>query len=143
MASLSAGSGCGAQSRSSSDACSPDQRDPAIFRAAAADPECGSKTAQLFLRAVRSSKPRAAAAGRGKTLLPRVWSQIRVRSPVPARGQDTTVRLRLQNPGGDNQALDFAGAFVNFRDACVAVVALDGVLTAVTIAAVHLDRFRS
>src|SRR6266849_5764772 len=50
-------------------------------------------------------------------------------------------RLRLQNPGRDNQALDFAGAFVDFGDAGVAVVALDGILAAVAIAAVNLDGF--
>src|SRR5258708_15449030 len=49
--------------------------------------------------------------------------------------------LRLQNPGGDNQALDFAGAFVDFGDAGVTVIALDGIFAAVTIAAMNLDGF--
>jgi len=33
----------------------------------------------------------------------------------------------VQDPVGDDEALDFAGAFVDFGDAGVAVVALDGV----------------
>src|SRR6267378_2415192 len=49
--------------------------------------------------------------------------------------------LRLQNPGRDDQALDFAGAFVNFRDAGVAIVTFDGILAAVTVAAVDLNGY--
>src|SRR5260370_31530947 len=49
--------------------------------------------------------------------------------------------LRTQNPGGDNEALDFAGAFVNFGDAGVAVVALYGIFAAVAVATVDLDGF--
>src|SRR5437660_8120926 len=49
--------------------------------------------------------------------------------------------LRTQNPGGDNESLDFAGAFVNFGDAGVAVVALDRILAAVAIATMDLDGF--
>src|SRR6266850_6957262 len=48
-------------------------------------------------------------------------------------------RLRLQNPGRDDQTLDFAGAFVDFGDAGIAVVALDGILAAVAVAAVNLN----
>ena len=49
--------------------------------------------------------------------------------------------LRLQEPGGDDEALDFAGAFVDFGDAGVAVVALDGIFAGVAVAAVDLDGF--
>jgi hypothetical protein len=49
--------------------------------------------------------------------------------------------LGFQNPGGDDEALDFGGAFVDFGDAGVAVVALDGIFAAVAIAAVDLDGF--
>src|SRR5579859_3340423 len=49
--------------------------------------------------------------------------------------------LRLQNPGGDDEALDFGGAFVDFGDSGVAVVALDGIFAAVAVAAVDLDGF--
>src|SRR6266853_4770363 len=44
-------------------------------------------------------------------------------------------RLRLQNPGGNDEALDFAGAFVDFGDAGVAIIALDGIFAAVAVAA--------
>src|SRR6202041_1624942 len=46
-----------------------------------------------------------------------------------------------EDPGGNDQALDFAGAFVDFGDAGVAVVALDGVFAGVAVAAVNLDGF--
>src|SRR5579859_1947889 len=49
--------------------------------------------------------------------------------------------LRLQGPGGDDEALDFGGAFVDFGDAGVAVVALDGIFAGVAVAAVDLDSF--
>src|SRR5580700_4545281 len=59
---------------------------------------------------------------------------------MTARGA-TAVGLRAQNPRGNDQALDFAGAFVDFGDAGVAVVALDGIFAAVAVAAVDLDGF--
>src|ERR1700694_1484327 len=40
----------------------------------------------------------------------------------------------------DQQALYFAGAFVDLRDARVAVMTLDGIVVQVTVAAVDLDR---
>src|SRR6185295_19117593 len=43
----------------------------------------------------------------------------------------------------DEQALDLAGAFVDLRDAGVAVVALDGIVLEVAVAAVDLDRVRA
>src|SRR6267378_1458011 len=50
-------------------------------------------------------------------------------------------RLRLQNPRRDDQTLDFTGAFIDLGDARVAVVALDGILAAVAVAAVNLNGF--
>jgi len=41
--------------------------------------------------------------------------------------------LRLQNPGGNDEALDFAGAFVDFGHAAVVIVALDGIFAAVAL----------
>src|SRR5271168_718286 len=58
-----------------------------------------------------------------------------------ARPTTTSSLLTLQNPGRDYQALDFAGAFVDFGDARVAVVTLDGIFAAVAVAAVDLDGF--
>jgi hypothetical protein len=49
--------------------------------------------------------------------------------------------LRFQEPGGDDETLDFGGAFVDFGDAGVAVVAFDGVFAGVAVAAVDLDGF--
>src|SRR5271155_3916015 len=49
--------------------------------------------------------------------------------------------LGFEEPGGDDEALDFGGAFVDFGDARVAVVALDGIFAAVAVAAVDLDGF--
>jgi hypothetical protein len=45
----------------------------------------------------------------------------------------------FQHPPRDHQPLDFAGAFVNFRDARIAVRSLDRVFAAVAVAAVNLD----
>src|SRR5712664_4895237 len=44
---------------------------------------------------------------------------------------------------GDEQALDFAGAFVDLRDARVAVMALHRVIVQVAVAAVDLYRLRA
>jgi hypothetical protein len=41
------------------------------------------------------------------------------------------------------QALDLARALVDLRDARIAVVALDGIVAQVSIAAMHLDRLRA
>ena len=49
--------------------------------------------------------------------------------------------LGLEEPGRDDQALDFGGAFVDFGDAGVAVVALDRIFAGVAVAAVDLDGF--
>ena len=49
--------------------------------------------------------------------------------------------LGTKDPGGDDQALDFAGALVDFGDAGVAVVAFDGIFAAVAVAAMDLDGF--
>src|SRR5271168_1758597 len=57
------------------------------------------------------------------------------------RCRGLNVSSRFEDPAGDYQALDFAGAFVDFGDAGVAVVALDGIFAAVTVAAVDLDGF--
>src|SRR5579863_3583355 len=46
---------------------------------------------------------------------------------------------RTKGPGGDDQTLDFAGAFVDFGDAGVAVGAFDGIFAAVTVSAVDLN----
>src|SRR6266700_738016 len=48
---------------------------------------------------------------------------------------------RTQRPGGDYQALDFAGAFVDFSDARVAVIAFHRIFAAVAVAAMNLYRF--
>src|ERR1700733_13585735 len=48
--------------------------------------------------------------------------------------------VRLKDPGGNYDALDFAGALVDFGDARVAIHALDGILATVTVAAVNLNR---
>src|ERR1700676_2349729 len=47
----------------------------------------------------------------------------------------------LEYPGGDDQALNLAGAFVYLGDARIAVHAFDGIFAAVAIAAVNLHRF--
>ena len=49
-------------------------------------------------------------------------------------------RSVAQHVGGDDDALNFAGAFVDFGDARVAVVPLDAVLDGVAVAAEDLDR---
>src|SRR5580704_11089980 len=49
--------------------------------------------------------------------------------------------VALQDPSGDDQALDLAGAFVNFGDARIAVGAFDWVFAAVAVAAMNLNRF--
>src|SRR5258706_2210159 len=49
-------------------------------------------------------------------------------------------RVLLGEVARDEQALDFAGAFVDLRDARVAVVPLDGIVVQVAVAAVDLDR---
>src|SRR5438552_15041660 len=48
---------------------------------------------------------------------------------------------RTQRPGGNDQTLNLAGAFVNFGDARVAVSPLDGIFAAVTVATVNLNCF--
>jgi len=52
-------------------------------------------------------------------------------SPRPISGL-----VAFEDPGGNDEALNFAGAFVNFGDARIAVGALDGILAAVAVAAV-------
>jgi len=47
--------------------------------------------------------------------------------------------LTLQNPRGDHQPLDLARPFINFRDARVSVCPLDGIFSAVAVAAVDLN----
>src|SRR5882724_7262535 len=61
---------------------------------------------------------------------------LKRRAPVRRPGPVPDASGLAQHPGGDHQALDFAGAFVNFGDARVAVHAFDGVFTAVAVAAV-------
>src|SRR5713101_796831 len=141
MANRSSDTGWHVQTRLDSASCLPDRKAPASDAIVAANSACETGRARLFLRALRSGKPQAAPAGQGRSLLPREQRQIRVRSRVPARGQDTTAELRLQNPGRNDEALDFAGAFVDFGDAGVAVVAFDGIFAAVAVAAVDLDGF--
>src|SRR5215469_4043783 len=51
------------------------------------------------------------------------------------------IELRTQRPGRDDQALDFAGTFVNLRDAGVAVGAFNRVFAAVAVAAMDLHGF--
>src|ERR1700679_2269950 len=52
----------------------------------------------------------------------------------------TPLSIRFQDPGGDDQALNLAGALVDFGDAGVAIIAFDGIFAAVTVAAVNLNR---
>jgi hypothetical protein len=47
--------------------------------------------------------------------------------------------LGLQNPRGDDEALDFEGAFVDFGDAGVAVVSLDGVFAGAAVVTLNSD----
>ena len=49
--------------------------------------------------------------------------------------------LGAEAPGGDDQALDFAGAFEDFGDGGGAVVALDGIFAGVAVGAVDLNGF--
>jgi len=53
----------------------------------------------------------------------------------------TTMSIRFQNPGGDDEALNFAGAFVDFGNAGVAVIAFDWIFATVAVAAMNLDGF--
>src|SRR5579871_3184855 len=71
-----------------------------------------------------------------------VWVlRLRVRKEIPqataalgmTRCYISGLGKALQRPGGDHEALNLAGAFVNFGDARVAIVALDGVFAAVAI----------
>src|SRR5437879_11796047 len=55
--------------------------------------------------------------------------------------QDLWRRSGAQDPGRNDQTLDFAGPFVDFGDARIAVVALYRVFAAVAVAAVDLNRF--
>src|SRR5207249_8150750 len=55
--------------------------------------------------------------------------------------QDIWRRSGAQDPGRNDQTLDFAGPFVDFGDARIAVVALYRVFAAVAVAAVDLNRF--
>ena len=47
----------------------------------------------------------------------------------------------FQNPRGNHEPLNLAGPFVNLRDACVAIRSLDGILAAVAVAPMNLNRF--
>src|SRR5450631_3400500 len=49
-------------------------------------------------------------------------------------------RVLLGQVARDEQPLDLAGAFVDLRDARVAIVPLDGIVVQVAVAAVDLDR---
>src|SRR5579875_363415 len=80
----------------------------------------------------------------------RVESQIRVEwqhnrrihecTRAPNRCKSPAAKsIRLQHPGSNHEPLDFTGAFVNFCDARVAIVAFDRIFTAVTVAAVNLN----
>src|ERR1700734_1270729 len=53
----------------------------------------------------------------------------------------TIVSIRFEDPGGDDQALNLAGALVDFGDAGVAIIPFDGIFAAVTVATVNLNRF--
>src|ERR1700756_210225 len=108
-----------------------DREGQAAFAIVFASSACESGTAPPFLPGAQSRKRWGAAAEQGRSLLPHAPRRIPVRWLVQARRQDTTARLRLKNPGRDHHTLDFAGAFVNFGDAGVAIVALDGIFAAV------------
>src|SRR2546430_9354112 len=58
-----------------------------------------------------------------------------------AREMRIAVRNSFEEPGGDDEALDFARAFVDFGDAGVAVVTFDRILAAVAGATVNLNGF--
>src|SRR5687767_15768338 len=63
---------------------------------------------------------------------------------VSRTGSSDARRLTLQveNPAGDDEALDLARPFVDLGDLRVAVVPLDGELLRVAVAAEDLDRLR-
>src|SRR5260370_40833777 len=84
-----------------------------------------------------SIRTTAGSGGRAeKKSAPRPASNSRLRSSSSTRTEYYGApSVGLQSPGGDYQALDFAGAFVDLRDARIAVVALAGVLAAVNVAA--------
>src|SRR5256885_3632294 len=58
-----------------------------------------------------------------------------------AREMRIAVRNSFEEPGGNDEALDFASAFVDFGDAGVAVVAFDGIFATVAVATVNLNGF--
>src|SRR5262249_49882798 len=64
------------------------------------------------------------------------------RSMIVARGFSSPFAFltsRTQRPRRNDEALDFAGAFVNFGDASVAIGAFNRILAAVAIAAMDLN----
>src|SRR5215470_2260498 len=52
-----------------------------------------------------------------------------------------SLRVALQDPRGDDEALDFARALVDLSDASVAIGSFDRIFAAVAVAAVNLDGF--